>query len=382
MKISILSPAWPYRGGIAAFSERLAHQLQAEGHSVQLYTFTLQYPGFLFPGKTQYSEEPAPTDLSIERRLSSVNPLTWLSLGRRIRREAPDVLVLAYWMPFMAPSMGSVARIAKGNGHTRVVVLCHNLIPHDHHPGDNLLTRWLLGGVDGVMALSQSVCDDVHRFRPKMPAMASPHPVYDNFGSPVSRDEACRTLHLDPECRYLLFFGLIRSYKGLDWLLEACAKSQAIGSGKFRVVIAGEFYSGEDEYRAMASRLGLDSAIEWRTQFIPDSHVRYFFSAADLIVQPYKTATQSGVTQIAYHFQRPMLVTRVGGLPEIVPDGRVGYVVEPSPAAIASAIDRFATEQPDFTSGLSVERQRYSWAEFSSRFFSLIRSFDSADAAN
>lgn len=371
MNFVLLTPAWPYRGGIAAFSERLSRQLMAEGHNVRLYTFTLQYPGFLFPGKTQYSEEPEPRDLTIERRLSSVNPLTWLSLGKQIKKEAPDVLLLAYWMPFMAPSMGTVARLARGNGRTRVVALCHNLIPHEHRPGDTLLTRWLLGSVDGVMALSQSVCDDVHRFRPLMPTVASPHPIYDSFGQPVAREEACLHLGLDPQRRYLLFFGLIRSYKGLDWLLEACAKSEAMRQGRYKLIVAGEFYSGEEEYRALASRYALDDVIEWRTTFIPDSEVRHYFSAADLVVQPYKTATQSGVTQIAYHFQKPMLVTRVGGLPEIVPDGKVGYVAEPDPLSIAAAIDRFAAELPDFHEGLQEEKQRYSWEVFSQKLASL-----------
>lgn len=373
MNIVLISPAHPYRGGIAAFTERLARQLQAEGHDVRIYTFTLQYPGFLFPGKTQYSSEPAPADLRIERWLSSVNPVTWLRLGRRIRHERPDVLVLAYWMPFMAPSMGTVARIARGNGHTRVVALCHNLIPHESRPGDTLLTRWLLGSVSGVMSLSQSVCDDVHRFCPQMPTMASPHPIYDSFGPLVSREEACAHLGLDPQTRYLLFFGLIRAYKGLDWLLDACARSEAIRSGRYRLVVAGEFYSGEQEYRQQARDLGIDERIEWRTEFVPDSEVRHYFSASDLVVQPYKTATQSGVTQIAYHFQKPMLVTRVGGLPEMVPDGRAGYVVEPDASSIAAAIDRFATEQPDFSAGLADERKRYSWEQFASSFYRLLR---------
>lgn len=373
MKISILSPAWPYRGGIAAFTERLAHQLLAEGHEVKLYTFTLQYPSFLFPGKTQYSEDPAPADLDIQRRLSSVNPLTWFSLGRRIRREAPDLLILAYWMPFMAPCMGVTARLAKKNRTTSVIALCHNLIPHEHRMGDTLLTKWLLGSIDGVMALSRSVCDDVHRFLPQMPAVASPHPVYDSFGTLADRAEACQHLGLDPQNRYLLFFGLIREYKGLDWLLEACARSRAVKDGHYKLIVAGEFYSGEEQYRKLAEQFALNEAIEWRTFFIPDSEVRYYFSAADLVVQPYKTATQSGVTQIAYHFQKPMIVTRVGGLPEIVPDGKVGYVVEPDPAAIAEGIDRFDQTQPDFTDGLLEEKAQYSWSVFTQRLLTLRR---------
>lgn len=368
MKISILSPAWPYRGGIAAFSERLAHQLQDEGHEVLLYTFTLQYPGFLFPGKTQFSSEPAPADLKITRRLSSVNPFTWISLGRQLRCEAPDLLILAYWMPFMVPCLGSVARLARGNGHTRVIALCHNLIPHEHRPGDTLLTRWLLGSVDGVMALSQSVCDDVHRFVPAMPTVASPHPLYDNFGAPATHDEACQALGLDASQHYLLFFGLIRDYKGLDLLFDALAKCSELD---YKLIVAGEFYSGEERYKAQAELLGLNNRIIWRNEFVPDSQVRYYFGASDLIVQPYKTATQSGVTQIAYHFQKPMLVTRVGGLPEIVPDGKVGYVADPTPEALAQALQRFGNEQPDFTQGLADEKQKYSWSLFTQRLLTL-----------
>ena len=336
---------------------------------MRLYTFTLQYPSFLFPGKTQYTTEPAPADLSIERQLSSVNPFTWVSLGRRIQRECPDLLVLAYWMPFMAPSLGTVGRLARRNGHTRVVALCHNLIPHEQRPGDMLLTRWFVHSVDAVMSLSQSVCDEVHRFVPAMPTVASPHPLYDNFGAPVDREEACRHLGLDPAGRYFLFFGLIRDYKGLDWLLEAYAKLVAPGH---KLIIAGEFYSGQSHYEGMAQRLSLGDRVVWHTRFIPDSEVRYYFSAADLIVQPYKSATQSGVTQIAYHFQRPMLVTRVGGLPEIVPDGEVGYVVNPTPEAIAAGLQRFVAEQPDFTDGLAVQRQRYSWSLFTQRLLTLV----------
>lgn len=354
MKITIVGPAWPYRGGIAAFSERLAQQFINEGHEVKLYTFTLQYPSFLFPGSTQYSEAPAPERLSIERRLSSVNPFTWISLGRRIRKEHPDLLIIAYWMPFMAPCLGTVARLSK----VRTIALCHNLIPHETRPGDMLLTRWMLRSVQGVAALSQSVCDDAHRFYPQMPTVASPHPLYDNFGAPVDREEACRHLGLDPSKRYLLFFGLIRDYKGLDWLLEAYKKAQL---EDYRLIVAGEFYSHKEQYLAQARELGIFDDIDWHTRFVPDPEVRYYFSAADLVVQPYKTATQSGVTQIAYHFEKPMLVTKVGGLSEIVPDGKVGYSVEPNSDAIAHALRSYATHTPDFSAGILSEKRKYSW---------------------
>lgn len=368
MKISILGPCWPYRGGIAAFSERLAHQFQAEGHQVMLYTYTLQYPSFLFPGTTQYSTAEQPSDLQIERKLSSVNPFTWLSLGNRIKKESPDLLILAYWMPFMAPCQGSVARIVRGNHHTKVVALCHNFIPHETRPGDMILSRYLLGSIDGVAALSQSVCDDVHRFKPAMKTVASPHPLYDNFGDAVERGEACRHLGLDPHYRYLLFFGLIRDYKGLDWLLEAFSKVQ---SSDTKLIVAGEFYSDGEKYHALADKLQLNDRIVWCTRFVPDAEVRYYFGAADLIVQPYKTATQSGVTQIAYHFEKPMLVTRVGGLAEIVPDGKVGYTVEPDIDAIAEAIGSFVSNPQTFTEGIRDEKKKYKWERMTTAIISL-----------
>lgn len=379
MRVTIVSPAWPYRGGIAAFTERLAVELQREGHQVQIYTFTLQYPGFLFPGKTQYTSSPKPEDLQIERQLSSVNPWTWISLGRRIRKEQPDLLLVAYWMSFMAPSLGTMCRIVRRNKHTRILGIMHNLLPHERKLGDKLFARYMVGALDGVVALSQSVCDEAHLFRPELPTVASPHPLYDNFGEPATREESCRQLGLDTDCRYLLFFGLIRDYKGLDWLLEAFAKlkkspaSDEKAAG-VKLIIAGEFYGKSEQYFEQAKALGLEDCLVWKSEFVPDSAVRYYFGAADLIVQPYKTATQSGVTQIAYHFLKPMLVTRVGGLAEIVPDGKVGYSVEPNVEAIAAALQDFVTHSDNdtrFQEGLIEEKKKYAWDKMTHAILSL-----------
>lgn len=385
MKISILGPAWPYRGGIAAFNERLAHQLQSEEHTVRLYTFTLQYPSFLFPGKTQYSVEPKPADLDVERCVNSCNPFSWISTGRKIKKEAPDLLIVAYWLPFMAPALGTVCRIAKSNGVTRVIALLHNLIPHEHRPGDTFFSRYFIGSIDGAVSLSKSVLDDVAHFNAKLPRVFSPHPLYDNFGEAVTREEACAKLGLDPNQRYFLFFGLIRDYKGLDWLLEAYAKTQellksnvgdnsTLHTPNFSLIIAGEFYSDGTKYHEQAQRLGIEDRLIWKSEFVPDSEVKYYFGAADLIVQPYKTATQSGVTQIAYHFEKPMLVTRVGGLAEIVPDGKVGYAVEPEITAIAEALTDFTKNHPDFTEGIRDEKRQYSWSFMTQRLLSLLPS--------
>lgn len=379
MRIIILGTAWPYRGGLAVFNERLAHQFQAEGHEVEVYTFTLQYPGFLFPGKTQYSSEPAPADLQIVRRVNSCNPFNWISVSREICRKAPDLLIIKFWLPFMGPCFGTIAALAKRNGRTRVVSILDNLIPHESRPGDRPFTWWFCRSVDGYVAMSQSVLGDVDKFKVNIgkPRVFSPHPLYDNFGQPVSREEGCRYLGLDPACRYFLFFGLIRDYKGLDWLIEAFATflrentSDQGATLDWRLIVAGEFYSNGAKYLEQAKALGIFDRIVWKTEFVPDHEVRYYFAAADLVAQPYKSATQSGVTQIAYHFQKPMLVTRVGGLAEIVPDGRVGYVVEPEPRAIAAALQAFATRQPDFSSGLAAEKEKYSWAVFTQRLISL-----------
>ena len=380
MRIILLGTAWPYRGGLAVYNERLAHQFQSEGHEVEIYTFTLQYPGFLFPGKTQFSSEPAPADLNIVRRVNSCNPFNWISVGREICRKAPDLLIIKFWLPFMGPCFGTIAALARRNGRTRVVSILDNLIPHESRPGDRPFTWWFCRSVDGYVAMSQSVLGDVDRFKVNIgkPRVFSPHPLYDNFGEPVSREEGCRYLGLDPACRYFLFFGLIRDYKGLDWLLEAFASfvsertSDPQAADDWRLIVAGEFYSNGAKYLDQARALGISDRIVWKTEFVPDHEVRYYFAAADLIAQPYKSATQSGVTQIAYHFQKPMLVTRVGGLAEIVPDGRVGYVVEPEPRAIAAALQAFAARQPDFSAGLAAEKEKYSWSVFTQRLISLM----------
>lgn len=357
MKITILGPAHPFRGGIAAFGERLAREFQAEGHEVDLVTFTLQYPSFLFPGSTQYSVELAPSDLKIRRLLSSINPFSWISTGRKIRKEVPDILVVQFWLPFMAPSIGTVSRIAKRNHKTEVVTILHNFIPHDKKVGDAVFIKYFSGSVDRYVTLSKSVMADIGKVDRVKPRCVCPHPLYDNFGEAVSREEACRHLNLDPADRYILFFGLIRDYKGLDLLLEAYSKV----SDKAKLIVAGEFYSDPVKYHSLAESLGIDDKVIWRTGFVPDSEVRYYFCAANLVAQTYKTASQSGVTQIAYHFEKPMLVTNVGGLAEIVPDKKVGYAVDPTPEAIAEALSDFLDKSPDFTEGIRSEKNKYSW---------------------
>lgn len=363
MKIIILGPAYPYRGGIALFDDRLSAELEMMGHEVEEWTFTLQYPGFLFPGKTQFSEDPAPEGITTRRKMNSINPLNWIKVGRELRKMKPDIVVVAFWLPFMAPCQGTIARIARRNHHTRITGLVHNMMPHEHRPGDRILARYFARSVDGYVAMSDAVLADIDRFDTEKLRVFCRHPLYDNFGKPATREESLQFLGLDPQYRYMLFFGLIRDYKGLDILLNAYADSR-LRQENVRLIVAGEFYSGSEKYFEMEKQLGLEGLIVWKSDFVPNEEVRYCFGAADLIVQPYRSATQSGVAQIAYHFEKPMLVTNVGGLPEIVPDGVAGYVVEPDATQIADRLaDFFHNGQADrFVKGLRQEKKKYSWS--------------------
>lgn len=366
MKIAILGTAHPLRGGLAAFNERLAYQLQQQGHEVTIWSFSLQYPGFLFPGKTQYTGEPAPRGLNIRTVVNSVNPLNWLSVGGQMNKERYDLVIVKYWLPFMGPAFGTILRRAKKNGKTKVLCIVDNIIPHESRPGDKQFTKYFIGAVDSFVTMSKDVLRDVQTFTNKT-AVFSPHPIYDSYLEGVSKAEACRKIQLDAAKKYILFFGFIRDYKGLDWLLEVMADPRITKAG-IELIVAGEYYSKEVEAannRVMAAR-NLHGRVHLRTEFIPNSEVRHYFSAADLVVQPYKHATQSGITQIAYHFEKPMVVTNVGGLAEVVPDGKVGYVAEPNPAAIADAILKYfeGGPIPDLRENILTEKRKYSWDTF------------------
>ena len=366
MKIVILGTSWPYRGGgIATYNERLARQFMAEGHEVEILTFTLQYPDFLFPGKTQYSDEPAPADLKITRVMNSVNPFSWWKAARLLRRIKPDVMVVKFWIPLMAPCLGTIARLARRQG-IRVVSILDNVIPHEPHFWDKWLIRYFVRSIDHFVAMSDSVKRDCERFLPrttKARVMLCPHPLYDNFGQPIPQAEAQQQLGLNPDYRYLLFFGFIRDYKGLDLLMHAFADPR-LRHYRVKLIVAGEFYNNAEQYEQLEKQLGLEGEIVWHTQFIPNDQVRIYFSAADLIVQPYKTATQSGVTQVAYHFSKPMLVTNVGGLAEIVPHGKVGYVTPVDAKAVADALVDFCSDDNKlrFAQNIETEKKKYAWS--------------------
>ena len=373
MKITILGPAHPYRGGLASIMEIMARTFQRRGDEVDIKTFTLQYPSLLFPGESQTVATPPPADLRICRCVNTMNPLNWVRVGRRIRRERPDFVLMKYWTPFMAPCFGTIARIARGNGHTKVLCQIDNVEPHERHLTDKPFNRYYLHSVDGFVYMSEQVHSELRAYS-DAPALFSPHPLFENFGEQVERSEACVRLGLDPANRYVLFFGLIRDYKGLDLLLDAWAQLRRAGRTEGRrLIVAGEFYTAREPYLNRIADNGLQDEVLLHDRFIPDDDVKYYFSAADFVVQPYKTATQSGVTQIAYQFCVPMVVTKVGGLAEIVPDGRVGYVCEPTPEGVAGAIERMyeGDTLQRFRENCVEERRRFSWEEMCSRITEL-----------
>lgn len=374
MRVLILGTAHPYRGGLAAFNERLARQFLSEGHDAEILTFTLQYPGFLFPGKTQFTGAEAPCDLKITRLLNSINPFNWIRVGREIRKQKPDILLIRYWHPFMAPCFGTVARLAAKNKSTRVICIFDNVVPHEKSFIDRSLTRYFLNSINGGIVMSGSVLDDLKSFNTDFPVACNPHPLYDNYGMPISREEALDNLKLPADKSYMLFFGFIRAYKGLDLLLEAFA-DRDLRKGKLKLIVAGEFYESDKLYRDIITKNNMSEDVIIFDRFIGENEVASFFSAADLVVQPYRSATQSGVTQIAYHFGKPMLVTDVGGLGEIVRDGECGYVVNPDPESVAAAIRDFFTNSrnEEFSAAVNREKSRFTWDKMTASVINISR---------
>lgn len=367
-RIVILGPAYPYRGGLARIMERMAREYVAMGNQVRISTFTVQYPSILFPGKSQYCDSDSPSDLRITREVNTCNPFNWIRIGMRLRRESPDYVVLKYWTPFMAPCFGTIARIARGNGHTRFICQIDNVEPHEGHFTDRVFNRFFLRAMNGFVYMSENVHESLLRYT-SAPQVFSPHPMFDNFGERVDRAEACGKLGLDCDRRYLLFFGLIRHYKGLDMLLEAMSR---FAVENVELIVAGEFYEDREKYDAMFRFLG--SRVHLFDEFIPDDDVRYFFSVSDALILPYRTATQSGVTQIAYNFSVPMVVTDVGGLAEIVPDGKVGIVCRPTVDSIALAMETLYSGNllEVFKGNMPAERRRFSWRTMCTRLLEVV----------
>ncbi len=362
--IVIIGPAHPLRGGLASYNERLAKQFIDEGHETSIYTFSYQYPSFLFPGTTQFSSEPAPANIPINVRINSVNPLNWISVGNELKKLKPDVIVVRYWLPFMGPCLGTILRRVKKNKHTQIICIADNIIPHEKRPGDTIFTRYFVKPIDRFITMSEKVLQDLQQFAKEKPAKFVPHPLYDNFGEKISKAEAREHLNITGDVHIVLFFGFIRKYKGLDILLNAIKLlNTEYGVRNIRLLIAGEFYEDAKNYEELLNDPAIKPYLILHTQFISDSEVKYYLCAADCVVQPYRSATQSGVTPLAYHFEVPMIVTNVGGLPSLVPNGKAGLIAEPNAEAIAEKIvEYFSIGESFFTPFLKEEKKKYSWS--------------------
>lgn len=361
-KIIIIGSAYPLRGGgISSYNERLAREFMSQGFDTSIYTFSLQYPKILFPGTTQFSTEPPPTDLEIKVCINSVNPFNWIKVGNELRKIKPDIIVVRYWLPFMGPCFGTILRRVKKNKHTKVVCIADNIIPHEKRFGDTLFTEYFVKTVDAFITMSKKVLKDLQKFITAKPVQFIPHPLYDNFGEKISKEEARKKLGISINDKVILFFGFIRKYKGLDILLEAM-KILKNKNQQIKLLIAGEYYDDRKLYVDLINNLEINEQLILHTDFISNTDVKYYLCAADCVVQPYRQATQSGVTPLAYHFEKPMIVTNVGGLPDMVPDKKAGLIAEPTPENIADkVIEFFQLGENYFLPHLREEKKKYSW---------------------
>ena len=359
--VFIIGPAHPLRGGgIVSFNERLARAFQEQGSPCEIWSFSLQYPSFLFPGKSQLSTSPAPKNLTIHSVINSINPFNWIKVGWVIRNKKPSLVVVRFWIPFMGPCLGTILRIIKRK-ETKIICISDNALPHEKRPGDRLFSTYFFKSCDAFITMSRKVEEDLKKIIPEKPIQLTVHPLYDHFGNPISKSVAREKLNINRYEKVILFFGFIRKYKGLDLLLEAMCDTR-IQQQNIKLIIAGEFYENQEPYLSFIQQHQLNNSVKVESHFIPDDQIANYLCACDVVVQPYRQATQSGVTPLAYHFEKPMIVTNVGGLPEMVSHEKVGLVCPPTPSAIAEAIIRFyELGEEHFRHAIVEEKKKYNW---------------------
>lgn len=372
MRIAYLSTFYPFRGGIAQFNASLFREFE-KAHEAAAFTFTRQYPDLLFPGTTQYVTPSDRVDqIPAEQVLDTINPFSYFKTARAIQNFKPDLLVMKFWMPFFAPSLGTVAGRLRKRG-ARVISILDNLIPHEKRPGDLALICYFLRRNDGFIAMSKTVERDLKQFAPNARYVLKPHPIYDHFGSTISAAEARAKLGLPPDKRIVLFFGFIRDYKGLDTLIRAAAHL----SDDYCVVIAGEMYGDFAKYEALIDEAQVRSRCKLFIRYIDDAEVPAFFSAAEVCVLPYKSATQSGIVQIAFNFNVPVIATDVGGLAEMIEEHATGLILRSQgPQALAELIKKYFEQsmREPFSRNIAQRRHSLSWAGFAEAIVTLHKS--------
>jgi glycosyltransferase involved in cell wall biosynthesis len=360
MNILVIGTAYPLRGGIAHYNALLATHL-SKRHHVDVVTFKRQYPKLLFPGKSQMETGDPGVPIKSEQLIDSINPINWIRVGLQLRKRRPDIVIFKYWLPFFGPCLGTICRIIRWRQSARVIAICDNVIPHEHRPGDRLFTRYTFRAVDGYIVQSDTVENDLKKMVQNPLYRKVAHPVYENFGPPIPKSEARRRLGLTGE-NFILFFGYVRRYKGLHTLIDAMKFVKENISATLLVV--GEFYDTESDYREHITREDLGNIIHIISDYVPNEKVAEYFSAADVVVLPYHSATQSGIVQIAYNFNKPVIATDVGGLKEVVLDNLTGLIVPAENAEIlANAIIKFYDQKMEdrFSSRIQEEKKKYSW---------------------
>jgi glycosyltransferase involved in cell wall biosynthesis len=364
LKIFIVGPAYPLRGGPAQFNENLCEELRSAGHDAQIISYSLQYPNFLFPGSSQFEKSgTAPKGIPIHTLINSVNPFNWFKVARFIKKQKPDFILFRYWLPFFGPSLGTIGRLVKKQ--TTVLALTDNIIPHEKRPGDGPFTKYFVNSCHGFIAMSKAVLNDISKFSSTDKKAYSPHPMYATYGPEVSMQEARAKLGLNANDKIVLFFGLIRHYKGLDILLESFAKEN-VKLQNIKLLVAGEFYEDKQPYLDLINKHGLKDQVIMHDQFIANDMVRYYFCASNLVAQTYRNATNSGVTMVGYYYNKPMLVTNVGGLAEIVPHDQCGYTISLDQKLIANAMVDFfeKNRENEMVSNVKKEKIKYEWSTF------------------
>jgi glycosyltransferase involved in cell wall biosynthesis len=359
MKIIIIGTAYPLRGGIAHYNALLYQELSKK-HNVDIITFKRQYPSLLFPGKTQKETGGEMLRVPSEALIDSINPMNWPVVANEIRKRKPDLLIMKYWLPFFGPCFGRIARVAKTATNTRVLYICDNVVPHEKRPGDTMFTRYAFNAGDYFIVQSDSVELDLRSFMPQAKYKKVAHPVYNIFGERIEKTHARKQLAIGNE-RVLLCFGYVRAYKGLNVMLEAMAKLKDFNTTLY---VVGEFYDDKEKYMKLIAEYGLQNHVVVNSDYVANDKVGLYFSAADVAMLPYISATQSGIAQIAYNFNKPVIATNVGGLGEVVRNNVTGFVVEPNNAdAIANAVRRYFNEhrEQEFTANVELEKKKYSW---------------------
>ena len=361
MKVVLIGPFPPLRGGISMFNHSLSNEFE-KTHEVFRISFSLQYPKFLFPGKSQYNEflgKPA------EKLVSSINPLSWSKTAKRIVDIKPDLVIFQYWHPFFSLAFSSIANKIKRGFNAKIIVNCNNIIPHEPNFLDKYLTKKFFKYGDYFVTMSQTVKKVLLQIDPHAKFIESKHPIYDIFGDPIKKDIAMRNLSLSKELdkKIILYFGLIREYKGLDILIEAAQKLKT-KLGNFKIVVAGECYGKEAKYLNLAKKLDVLDCFDFRFQFVKDQQISSYFCSSDVVVLPYRSATQSGVIPLAYHFNKPVITTNVGGLPENVLDGQTGFICNPTPKELSNSIVKFFSSSHGFSSSVMDFKKQFSWEIF------------------